>query len=534
MNIRGLIKERKSILFYTFVIYIASTLAYLTISILLQLNTNEVKKTEISKNEERLVSVETNILSNKIDGLISDLLYISDNLNSHNLASDSFEHIEVQWKAFSDRKKIYDQIRYIDIEGNEKVRINYSENGSVAVNKEDLQNKKDRYYFKDTIGLKKDQVYISKLDLNVENGKIEQPIKPMLRLSTPVFGQDGKLKGIVILNYYAKNWLQDFEKLASTSLGNVFLLDSNGYWIFNDKNKAKEWSFMYENKKDINFKNEFPEEWDSIKNNQKGTITTLNGYYTYANIIPYTNAINKISNSIVLGEGNWLVVSFISKDSKTGELFFIDLSQNILYILKSKKPVFLLFFIISLSFGILMTINKISRERIKYFSEYDSMTGVYNRRAGFELLNKIYPNSMKDGKKISVCFIDINGLKEVNDNLGHEAGDELILSVVSGIKKCIRQSDFITRLGGDEFLIIFIDADQQQSENIWNRINNEYKKINETENRKYIVSVSHGIEEFKFNSNEYIDNIVNLADEKMYTEKRLIKKDLKIIRENID
>lgn len=291
---------------------------------------------------------------------------------------------------------------------------------------------------------------------------------------------------------------------------------------------------MYENKKDINFKNEFPEEWDSIKNNQNGTIITSNGYYTYANIIPYGSALNKVSNSIVLGEGNWLVVSFIPKDSKIGELFSIDLSQNILYIFKNKKPVFLLFFIISLSFGILMTINKISRERIKYFSEYDSMTGVYNRRAGFELLNKIYPNSMKDGKKISVCFVDINGLKEVNDNLGHEAGDELILSVVSGIKKCIRQSDFITRLGGDEFLIIFIDADQQQSENIWNRINNEYKKINETENRKYIVSVSHGIEEFKFNSNEYIDNIVNLADEKMYTEKRLIKKDLKIIRENVE
>lgn len=50
------------------------------------------------------------------------------------------------------------------------------------------------------------------------------------------------------------------------------------------------------------------------------------------------------------------------------------------------------------------------------------------------------------------------------------------------------------------------------------------------EKRKYIISASHGIEEFKFNANEYIDEIINLADEKMYNEKRIIKKDFKVLR----
>lgn len=537
MTFREFIKERKRIFFYSLILYIALSFIYLVLVIVLQVNTNEIRKIEITKNEERLVNVEKSILSNKVESLISDLLFISDNLKYHNCDANEFEEIENNWKSFSDRKRIYDQIRYIDIEGNEKVRINYSENGSIAVNEGELQNKKDRYYFEDTIGLKKDQIYISKLDLNIENGKIEKPIKPMIRLSTSVFGQDSKLKGIVILNYYAQNLLQDFEDIASTSFGNVFLLDSNGYWIYNDKNKDKEWSFMYEKKKNLNFKNEFPEEWNIIKKNERDTIITSNGYYSYINIIPNiedsSDRMGIDNNSIVLGEGNWVAVSYISKENKNGEMIFANLNKNILYTLKRQKLILLLIFIVSVSFAVLMTINKMSKERTKYFSEYDAMTGVFNRRVGFELLDKTYRDVMNNGEKISVCFIDINGLKEVNDNLGHEAGDELIVSVVNGIKKSIRQTDFIMRIGGDEFLIIFLNANQEQAENVWSKINDEYKKINETENRKYIVSASHGIEEFKFNSNEYIDKIINLADEKMYNEKRLVKKDLDVIRKKL-
>lgn len=211
-------------------------------------------------------------------------------------------------------------------------------------------------------------------------------------------------------------------------------------------------------------------------------------------------------------------------------MIFTDIYSNIVYKVKNDKYIFFFIFIVALSFAIVVTLNKMSKEKIKYFSEYDAMTGVLNRRAGFELLNKIYRDFMKDKGKVSICFSDINGLKEVNDNLGHEVGDELILTIVDQIKKNIRESDFIIRLGGDEFLIIFVGSDIVQAESIWNRIHDDFRKINEMENRKYIISASHGIEEFKFNSDEYIDEIINLADEKMYNEKRIIKKDFKAIK----
>ena len=109
--------------------------------------------------------------------------------------------------------------------------------------------------------------------------------------------------------------------------------------------------------------------------------------------------------------------------------------------------------------------------------------------------------------------------------------DELILSVIAGIKKNIRNHDFVARLGGDEFLIIFEGLNESKSEEIWGRIIKECNEINDTEKRKYLISVSHGIEVFRCDSNQFIDEIVNNADEKMYNEKRKIKKDLKVLRD---
>lgn len=158
------------------------------------------------------------------------------------------------------------------------------------------------------------------------------------------------------------------------------------------------------------------------------------------------------------------------------------------------------------------------------------MTCIYNRRAGLEKLSDIYKNIERHFGVVSICFIDINGLKNVNDVLGHDAGDELIVTVVNGARQNIRKNDFIARLGGDEFLIIFEGQDERQSEQIWERIANEYNRINETENRAYIISVSHGIETFRCGTQLEIDTIVNRADNKMYNEKREIKKTLKVLK----
>lgn len=526
-------KQAKLILLYFLSIFFILSAAYLSISIFIQTNSDEIQKEQIINNEQRLVDVEKTIISNKVNRLISDVLYISDSLKIDDDNSGDYSKVAQQWIAFSNRKKIYDQIRFIDVNGDEVIRIEYSKDGAYLVDKEDLQNKKGRYFFEDTISLKKNQIYISKLDLNIEGGEIEEPIKPTIRLSVPYYGNDNQLKGIVILNYSANEMLAQINSVASTSRGNVFMINSDGYWVYNKLNTSKEWAFMYEDRISESFANEFPDEWSTVKNDGAGLLISQNGVFNYSNILT-SDVFSLDSNgySTVLGLGDWHIVSYISPNSDEGVLFYSKPLEYAYIAFKKNSYVYLMIFFITIILAELTISYKKEKDMTKYFSEYDEMTGVYNRRAGFEKLNQLYKDISKNKIDISVCFIDINGLKEVNDFFGHTAGDELILSVVSGIKKNIGEKDIIIRLGGDEFLIIFNGVDEVGSEKIWRRIVDEYEHINNNENRNYLVSVSHGIEAFKCEPHKYIDEIINHADEKMYNEKRLIKQNLKIIRNN--
>ncbi|MBR0600311.1 diguanylate cyclase domain-containing protein [Sinanaerobacter chloroacetimidivorans] len=179
--------------------------------------------------------------------------------------------------------------------------------------------------------------------------------------------------------------------------------------------------------------------------------------------------------------------------------------------------------------------DRISIEKMKYSSEYDLMTDVLNRRAGLALLEQSFFRTLKANNNMIICFIDINCVKEVNDVLGHKAGDELIITTVNCIKKCIRRSDFIIRMGGDEFLIAFLDADIEEIKKVWERIENEYNNINLNMERKYLVSVSYGLvecnsAEVDLCNKESLDNLIELADKRMYDKKKQLKKDLKIIK----
>jgi len=180
------------------------------------------------------------------------------------------------------------------------------------------------------------------------------------------------------------------------------------------------------------------------------------------------------------------------------------------------------------------TVESISKDEFNimegYFNEliYDSLTKVYNRRSGLAKLNRIFQYDDRREFTMSICFIDINGLKQVNDSLGHKYGDDLIVSAINVIKDTVRDYDFVIRLGGDEFLIVFNGIKADAAENIWLRIVEDYEKINQEEYRPYLISVSHGIVEYNNKQKIVLDDMIKEADEKMYSEKRKIKEDLKI------
>lgn len=531
MNDKIINKETKKTIFYTLGMFFFFSLAFFVITLVIQINTDMAEKDEIMTQEKQLVDVEKTIITNKVDRLATDLLYVTDALELGDNSRSDYSTVADHWLAFSNRKMIYDQIRFIDVDGNEVIRVNYTDTGATLADSDDLQNKADRYYFTEAIGLEKDQIYFSKLDLNMENDKIEQPIKPMIRLATPYFGPRGQLEGIVVLNYSADDMLSQVEKIASTSRGQIFMLNADGYWLYNSADTNKAWSFMEENRLDESFKNDFPDIWQSIETEKNGAQISDTGVFNYTNILTADELELDSNHSLVLGMGDWTIVSYIPTDTADGKLLTASLFDTILLVLKDNLFAYFLIFALALFLGALLTINKVKNDEIKYFSEYDAMTGIYNRRTGFEKLAQLYKSTEKNKSEISVCFTDINGLKDVNDYLGHDVGDELILTITTGIKNNIRENDFVARLGGDEFLIIFEGLNEDGAEVVWQRIVTEFEQINDTENRRYLISASHGIETISGGSNEYIDTIINQADEKMYREKKIIKKDLKIIRD---
>lgn len=521
----------KPVLTLGLLIFFALYITFLATSLFIKSNLDKLHREEIIKSEENLIQAEKVIVSNKVSRLLGDVQYIADSVTINGGPGGDQTELKTQWMAFSNRKRVYDQIRFLDLSGREQIRINYADTGAYVTKQQNLQDKKDRTYFKRTIELEESQIFISVLDLNLEYGRIEQPQKPMIRLCTPIFGTEGQLEGIVVLNYSAEDMLQQIREIASVGNGAVFLLNSDGYWLYNGQDPNKEWAFMYPDREEERFQNLFPEEWDTLRSKQTGSLATEDGLFTHAVILTddeFTSGSRDIET--VMEEGPWYLVSCITADSVNGAYFHSDLLKNSVYIMKNGLSFTPFLLGISFLIALLITMNQHQKDRIRYFSEYDTMTGIYNRRAGFEKLNKLYKEAVKENGKICICFIDINGLKQVNDVLGHAAGDELIKSVVQGIQASIRSTDIAVRLGGDEFLIILPDLGVDLAEQIWTRISAEYQRMNDTEGRDYLISVSHGIDEFKFDSDEYIDTIINSADEKMYQEKRIMKQGLNVVR----
>lgn len=497
----------------------------------------EVRTTKIEavqSQEQRVVTLENDFMGREFSMVVSDLHYLHHAFENELLDTNNYAKIAANWAEFSTQRRIYDQIRYLDADGDEKIRINISEEGGYIVPENDLQNKKDRYYFTETVKLNEESVYVSPLDLNVEQGRIEIPYKPMIRLSTPVYDENGNLQGIIVLNYLADYMLSGFRDLAENSQGEIILINANGYRL-SSSNPENDWNFMFDEKKEKTFEHEFPNEWKSIIEN-KSQFTTEEGLITAAPVVlSHKFNADKVSThdqKITLGDGSWYIVSIVERTQKTGELFNDNVWAIGLDVLIKNIYYFILIGIISGIVGFLVYVNRRTYARIKYYSEFDPLTKTYNRRAGIAKLNELFPPDDRRQFLVSLCFIDINGLKEVNDTLGHKIGDELIIAVADNIKRTIREQDFLVRLGGDEFLIVFNDIGIDMAEKIWERIVWEYDQINHNEDRAYLISVSHGIVDFENKQKTHVDDLISAADGKMYQEKQIMKANLSVIREH--
>ena len=169
----------------------------------------------------------------------------------------------------------------------------------------------------------------------------------------------------------------------------------------------------------------------------------------------------------------------------------------------------------------LATLNEITaqkeyEEQLKHYASVDSMTGVYNREWGSRRVSELLAQSVQPA--VSLVFIDLDGLKHVNDSFGHSAGDQMILQTLDVIRKGIRQSDSICRWGGDEFILLLL-CNKTSAERVVLNIQAEMERINQSGHNLFDLAFSYGITELGNQFITSIDGLISHADNLMYQQK---------------
>ena len=216
-----------------------------------------------------------------------DLFYLRDSVPLQTMISDmatmdaeqfdrARKNLEKDFLAFSRHKKIYYQVRFLNADGMEVVRIDRNHGESKIIPESRLQNKKSRYYFADTAKLANGKLMISPLDLNREHGKVEKPLRPVIRYGTPVYAANGRLRGIVLFNVTADKFL-DLVHKKNTGHEKVFFVDRKGFY-YSHPDPAKEWGAETDLATGENFGKDYPAIANKIIGSQTSVILEQDKY----------------------------------------------------------------------------------------------------------------------------------------------------------------------------------------------------------------------------------------------------------------
>ena len=150
-------------------------------------------------------------------------------------------------------------------------------------------------------------------------------------------------------------------------------------------------------------------------------------------------------------------------------------------------------------------------------ADTDSLTGAYNNRAFYEKVEAEVIRSRRFHRPFSLAYIDLDNFKFINDNLGHEVGDLLLKKVIEIMKLFTRQTDCVSRLGGDEFSVLFSEADEQAASEAIQKLHSVLLSAMQVEN--WPVTFSIGVVTC-IEAPESVKQIISFADGLMYSVKK--------------
>ncbi len=294
----------------------------------------EVQKShdQRARKERETIIAGTESIGYSLQDVGRDLLFLVAHPNRRTALNDASEQnlakLASDWIAFSNAKQVYDKIRWIDEHGMEVLRVDYEPHGALVIWKSELQDKANRYFFTETNKLDKGRIFVSPLDLNVDFGAVETPHKPTIRLGAPIFDDNDKRRGILLINYAAAELLERFAQATRLRGRSNWLVNQDGYWLKGNQ-PTDEFGFML-NRKNATLAQQYPQAWQQISRKEEGQFETAAGLWTFSTIRPLRelaasrNASGKsIHNIHALSDYAWKHVSFMpAEEYNEGTLNF--------------------------------------------------------------------------------------------------------------------------------------------------------------------------------------------------------------------
>jgi PAS domain S-box-containing protein len=350
-------------------------------------------------NESRRVERFSGLFRNDIGDAVSDLrlLATGDGLQTYLASGQPADLSRAERRAvfFSKDDLDYDQLRFLDRGGQELIRVNWD---GAVVPHDQLQNKADRPYFQKTNVLGAGQIYLSGIDFNVEHGVIDRPLKPMLRLATPVFDEKGQQRGVYVINVLAANIVDRLRQFVPKYAPRFRLLDAHGYWLAGAR-PEDEFGNALPERSGMTLARTDPALWAQILRAPSGQVPYQGGYFTWTRAVPADFVQGKPVTMVP--DNDFLVfASQITSDEWAST--FASLRQT--------------FVIVALILLILATIitwffqarRRVQQERDKFFSVTRDMLCVAGFDGYFKRVNPAWEKALgyTSGELLATPFLD--------------------------------------------------------------------------------------------------------------------------------